>query len=204
MNVQNCILRPQTRASAFGASFGCSALRHISHFSIEADRPKAVVRSDRFKAVRACTHNFVQVRFAPKATWSPRSGDRWLSERRSDCRNAGRRSLRARRRFRPGRAAYQSGARARWRERLGLEQARFARNISGHFRDGTEAFQIARSLDPLNPLDFMCSVGFGSAHVDAGRYEGRRALVRPRDRQAPCGYLDQSVPCAYTASRRQN
>src|SRR3982074_2258516 len=27
MNVQNCILRPQTRASAFGASFGRSALR---------------------------------------------------------------------------------------------------------------------------------------------------------------------------------
>lgn len=45
----------------------------------------------------------------------------------------------------------------------------------GNFRDATEAFQIARSLDPFNPLDFMCSVGFGSAHVDAGNYaEGAR------------------------------
>jgi AraC-like DNA-binding protein/tetratricopeptide (TPR) repeat protein len=41
----------------------------------------------------------------------------------------------------------------------------------GNFVDATESFQIARSLDPLHPLNFMCSIGLGSAHFDAGRYE---------------------------------
>jgi tetratricopeptide (TPR) repeat protein len=41
----------------------------------------------------------------------------------------------------------------------------------GNFKDATECFQIARNLDPCNPLNFMCSIGIGSAHFDAGRYE---------------------------------
>jgi AraC-like DNA-binding protein/tetratricopeptide (TPR) repeat protein len=40
----------------------------------------------------------------------------------------------------------------------------------GNFADATEAFQIARDLDPLHPLNFMCSIGIGSTHFDAGRY----------------------------------
>jgi AraC-like DNA-binding protein/tetratricopeptide (TPR) repeat protein len=40
----------------------------------------------------------------------------------------------------------------------------------GNFSDATECFQIARDLDPSNPLNFMSSIGIGSAHFDAGRY----------------------------------
>ena len=41
----------------------------------------------------------------------------------------------------------------------------------GNFAAATESFQIARSLDPHHPLNFMCLLGFGSASFDAGRYE---------------------------------
>jgi AraC-like DNA-binding protein/tetratricopeptide (TPR) repeat protein len=41
----------------------------------------------------------------------------------------------------------------------------------GNFKDATECFQIARNLDPRNPLDFMASIGIGSACFDAERYE---------------------------------
>ncbi len=41
----------------------------------------------------------------------------------------------------------------------------------GNFTDATECFQIARDLDPGNPLNFMASIGIGSAHFDAERYE---------------------------------
>jgi AraC-like DNA-binding protein/tetratricopeptide (TPR) repeat protein len=41
----------------------------------------------------------------------------------------------------------------------------------GNFADATEAFHIARSLDLQHPLNFMCSIGIGSAQFDAGRYE---------------------------------
>ena len=41
----------------------------------------------------------------------------------------------------------------------------------GNFKDATECFQIARDLDPCNPLNFMSSIGIGSAHFDAERYE---------------------------------
>ena len=41
----------------------------------------------------------------------------------------------------------------------------------GNFAAATESFQIARSLDPHHPLNFMCLLGFGSANFDAGRYE---------------------------------
>jgi AraC-like DNA-binding protein/tetratricopeptide (TPR) repeat protein len=40
----------------------------------------------------------------------------------------------------------------------------------GSFKDATECFQIARDLDPRNPLNFMSSIGIGSAHFDAERY----------------------------------
>jgi AraC-like DNA-binding protein/tetratricopeptide (TPR) repeat protein len=40
----------------------------------------------------------------------------------------------------------------------------------GNFGDATECFKIARNLDPRNPLNFMSSIGIGSAHFDAGRY----------------------------------
>jgi AraC-like DNA-binding protein/tetratricopeptide (TPR) repeat protein len=41
----------------------------------------------------------------------------------------------------------------------------------GNFKDATECFQIARDLDPCNPLNFMSSIGIGSAHFDAEHYE---------------------------------
>jgi cytochrome c-type biogenesis protein CcmH/NrfG len=41
----------------------------------------------------------------------------------------------------------------------------------GNYSDATEAFRMAGSLDALNPINFMCSIGFGTAHVDAVRYE---------------------------------
>ena len=41
----------------------------------------------------------------------------------------------------------------------------------GNFQDATECFQIARDLDPCNPLHFMTSIGIGSAHFDVGRYD---------------------------------
>jgi AraC-like DNA-binding protein/tetratricopeptide (TPR) repeat protein len=41
----------------------------------------------------------------------------------------------------------------------------------GNFIEATESFQIARGLDPYHPLNFMCSIGLGSANFDAGRYE---------------------------------
>jgi AraC-like DNA-binding protein/Tfp pilus assembly protein PilF len=41
----------------------------------------------------------------------------------------------------------------------------------GNFRDATECFQIARDLDPCNPLNFMTSIGIGSAHFDVERYD---------------------------------
>jgi len=41
----------------------------------------------------------------------------------------------------------------------------------GQFADATECFQIARAADPENPLNFMCSIGIGSAHFDSGRYQ---------------------------------
>jgi AraC-like DNA-binding protein/tetratricopeptide (TPR) repeat protein len=41
----------------------------------------------------------------------------------------------------------------------------------GNFGDATECFQIARDLDPCNPLNFMSSIGIGSAHFDVGRYD---------------------------------
>jgi tetratricopeptide (TPR) repeat protein/AraC-like DNA-binding protein len=40
----------------------------------------------------------------------------------------------------------------------------------GNFKDATECFQIARDLDSCNPLNFMSSIGIGSAHFDAERY----------------------------------
>jgi AraC-like DNA-binding protein/tetratricopeptide (TPR) repeat protein len=40
----------------------------------------------------------------------------------------------------------------------------------GNFKDATECFKIARDLDPCNPLNFMSSIGIGSAHFDAERY----------------------------------
>ena len=41
----------------------------------------------------------------------------------------------------------------------------------GRFGDATECFQIARTLDPHHPLNFMCSIGIGSACFDSARYE---------------------------------
>jgi len=41
----------------------------------------------------------------------------------------------------------------------------------GNFGDATECFRIAGEFDPSNPLNFMSSIGIGSAHFDAGRYE---------------------------------
>jgi AraC-like DNA-binding protein len=41
----------------------------------------------------------------------------------------------------------------------------------GRFGDATECFQIARRLDPDHPLNFMSTIGIGSAHFDAARYE---------------------------------
>jgi TolB-like protein len=41
----------------------------------------------------------------------------------------------------------------------------------GRFGDATECFQIARRLDPDHPLNFMCTIGIGSAHFEATRYE---------------------------------
>jgi AraC-like DNA-binding protein/Flp pilus assembly protein TadD len=39
------------------------------------------------------------------------------------------------------------------------------------FRDATECFQLARSLDPDHPLNFMCSIGMAHALFEAGRYQ---------------------------------
>src|ERR1700753_2874650 len=51
----------------------------------------------------------------------------------------------------------------------GISHARIL--LRGNFSDATECFQIARGLDPSNPLNFMSSIGIGTAHFDAGRYE---------------------------------
>ncbi len=41
----------------------------------------------------------------------------------------------------------------------------------GRSADAIECFQFARSLGPNDPLNFFCSIGTGSAHFQAGRYE---------------------------------
>jgi AraC-like DNA-binding protein len=41
----------------------------------------------------------------------------------------------------------------------------------GNFGEATECFRIARDLDPCNPLNFMSSIGIGSAQFDVGRYD---------------------------------
>jgi tetratricopeptide (TPR) repeat protein/AraC-like DNA-binding protein len=41
----------------------------------------------------------------------------------------------------------------------------------GRSADAIECFQFARSLGPNDPLNFFCSIGIGSAHFQAGRYE---------------------------------
>jgi len=35
--------------------------------------------------------------------------------------------------------------------------------------DAIECFEIARNLDPADPLDFFCSIGIAAAHFEAGR-----------------------------------
>ena len=49
----------------------------------------------------------------------------------------------------------------------------------GNYSDAAEAFRIAKSR-PLNPINFMYSACFGSAHVDAGRCKeaARGSLTR--------------------------
>ena len=64
------------------------------------------------------------------------------------------------------RALEQDGASAWAWNRLGMLDV-----YRGNFNDATECFQIARNLDPLNPLNFMASIGIGSAYFDAERYE---------------------------------
>ena len=36
--------------------------------------------------------------------------------------------------------------------------------------DAIECFQIARSLDPIDPLNFFCSIGIAAAHFEIGSY----------------------------------
>ena len=49
----------------------------------------------------------------------------------------------------------------------------------GQFGDAAECFQLARSLDPDHPLNFMCSIGIGSALFEVARYlEAARWFTR--------------------------
>jgi len=41
----------------------------------------------------------------------------------------------------------------------------------GRSADAIECFQFARSRGPNDPLNFFCSIGIGSAHFEAGRYD---------------------------------
>jgi AraC-like DNA-binding protein len=40
----------------------------------------------------------------------------------------------------------------------------------GQTAEAIERFQIARSLDPTDPLNFFCSIGIAAAHFEVGRY----------------------------------
>ena len=40
----------------------------------------------------------------------------------------------------------------------------------GQTAEATERFQIARSLNPSDPLNFFCSIGIAAAHFEVGRY----------------------------------
>jgi len=42
---------------------------------------------------------------------------------------------------------------------------------SGQAENAIERFQIARTLDPYDPLNFLCAIGIGAAHFEAARYE---------------------------------
>lgn len=42
---------------------------------------------------------------------------------------------------------------------------------SGEAESAIERFQIARTLDPYDPLNFLCAIGIGAAHFEAARYE---------------------------------
>jgi AraC-like DNA-binding protein/tetratricopeptide (TPR) repeat protein len=41
----------------------------------------------------------------------------------------------------------------------------------GQAAEAIERFQIARSLDPTDPLNFICSIGIAAAHFEVGRYD---------------------------------
>ncbi|HEY6980781.1 helix-turn-helix domain-containing protein [Reyranella sp.] len=41
----------------------------------------------------------------------------------------------------------------------------------GQTAEAIERFQIARSLDPADPLAFFCSIGIAAAHFEIGRYD---------------------------------
>jgi AraC-like DNA-binding protein/tetratricopeptide (TPR) repeat protein len=41
----------------------------------------------------------------------------------------------------------------------------------GQSAEAIERFQIARSLDPTDPLNFFCSIGIAAAHFEVGRYD---------------------------------
>ena len=42
---------------------------------------------------------------------------------------------------------------------------------SGQAESAIERFQIARTLDPYDPLNFLCAIGIGAAHFEAARYQ---------------------------------
>ena len=42
---------------------------------------------------------------------------------------------------------------------------------SGRAEHAIERFQIARTLDPADSLNFLCAIGIGAAHFEAARYE---------------------------------
>jgi AraC-like DNA-binding protein/tetratricopeptide (TPR) repeat protein len=73
----------------------------------------------------------------------------------------------------------------------------------GRPADAIECFQFARSLGPNDPLNFFCSIGIGSAHFQAGRYDdAARWFTRGLAEHPPATWVNRFRAPAFALAGR--
>ena len=74
----------------------------------------------------------------------------------------------------------------------------------GRSADAIECFQFARSLGPDDPLNFYCSLGIGSTHFGAGRYdEAARWFTRGLAEHPPAVWVNRFRSAAFALAGRK-